>query len=158
MWDIIIWKNENAIDFVPCNWANENNTMYKYPLGMSETKVRETIYECKELCENYKWCDVELRKQCIKSLQRAKELCDKGQYTSNLETSDDENEDTKRKRTKRYIEECGQSEKRKTVGRRQLEEEDHNKDSEEETSTDRRKTCNFPERHARRSKHFFILL
>ncbi|KAI4470306.1 hypothetical protein MML48_1g14619 [Holotrichia oblita] len=44
-WDIIVWEKENAIDYVPSVWGNLKNTMYKYPLGMSQQKTRQIIYD-----------------------------------------------------------------------------------------------------------------
>ncbi|KAK4882215.1 hypothetical protein RN001_005534 [Aquatica leii] len=106
MWDIIIWCDEDAIDFVPSVWASSDYKQYKYPIGLNQNKIREIIYECKDIVENYRWCQAKVKKTNIKSLQRAKDLCSKGLYTSNLDTSDDEGCNTSvRKKTRRLIEE-----------------------------------------------------
>ncbi|KAK4882647.1 hypothetical protein RN001_005966 [Aquatica leii] len=57
MWDIIIWCDEDAIDFVPSVWASSDYKQYKYPIGLNQNKIREIIYELdttEEVCNVHK--------------------------------------------------------------------------------------------------------
>lgn len=88
-WDIIIWEN-NSIDFVPSSWANESKTLYKFPNSKSDKYVRKLIYCCNDLENDFKWCSAKLKLGGVKSLQKAKDYCLKGQYTSNIDSSENE--------------------------------------------------------------------
>ncbi|KYB24654.1 hypothetical protein TcasGA2_TC031713 [Tribolium castaneum] len=104
-WDIIVWTSENAIDFVPSIWKNEDGTAYKYSCGMSDHTKRQFIYECKDLTKNYIWCNAKIKKTQISILKKAKNLCRKGE--ENLESSDEDEDNCtvrKRKPNKRFIE------------------------------------------------------
>ncbi|KAI4454249.1 hypothetical protein MML48_4g00006902 [Holotrichia oblita] len=92
-WDIIVWEKENAIDYVPSVWGNLKNTMYKYPLGMSQQKTRQIIYDCKDISSNYKWYGAKVKRYGIKSLKKAQELCSRGEYSSMSENTDDDDDD-----------------------------------------------------------------
>jgi hypothetical protein len=76
MWDLVVWVNEDAIDYVPSVWKHEEKNLYKYPRGLSETKLRQYVYDCKDVKECYRWCAATIKKRGIKSLQKAKSLCD----------------------------------------------------------------------------------
>jgi hypothetical protein len=123
MWDLVVWVNEDAIDYVPSVWKHEEKNLYKYPRGLSETKLRQYVYDCKDVKENYRWCAATIKKRGIKSLQKAKSLCDQGRYTTNLEESESEEGELTGKRvtkpTKRFLdsdseEEHDVSKKKKT--------------------------------------------
>lgn len=89
-------------------WANEERTEYKYPTNLSETKIRELIYQSKNITHNFMWCPGKVKKKNVRTLERAKELRHIGQFTSTIESSDasdDEPAINKRKKTKRLIEE-----------------------------------------------------
>lgn len=106
-WDIIIWKTENCIDYVPSVWSNVDNTLYKYPTNRSETKIRQAIYECEDISHNYKWCEAIAKKRGITNLRKARELCMKGQYSSHISDNTEEEQilPSKRKIFKRILDE-----------------------------------------------------
>ena len=95
-----MWNEENAIDFVPSSWANENKTLYKYP-QCTETKMRQLIYECKNITENFSWFKATLKKGNIQKLEIAKKLCEKGKFSSNIDTSSDSDIETGGEKEKR---------------------------------------------------------
>lgn len=101
-WDIVVWTQENTIiDYVPSSWANDARTKYKYPFGKNSLKIRRLIDGNMALDDEgqFEWLDAVCKAQCIKDLQMAKELCEKGTYTSNFEITDQESSlDAKKKR------------------------------------------------------------
>ncbi|CAH0562850.1 unnamed protein product [Brassicogethes aeneus] len=84
---------------VPPSWANHTKT--KYPVGKNDFKIRKLINNNGSLeNEPFEWFDAVCKVEYVKDLQKAKEICDKETYTSNLEITDQEcnNENRKKKR------------------------------------------------------------
>ncbi|CAH0564763.1 unnamed protein product [Brassicogethes aeneus] len=103
-WDIVVWAQENTIDYVPSSWANHTKTKYKYPVGKNDFKMRKIINNNGSLeNEPFEWFDAVCKVEYVKDLQKAKELCDKGQYTSNLEITDQECDNEGRKKKRKII-------------------------------------------------------
>ncbi|CAH1114938.1 unnamed protein product [Psylliodes chrysocephalus] len=91
-WDIVVWTEENAIDYVPTSWANNTKTMYKYPLGKNSLKIKKLLDSGKPLNdENFHWLEAVCKAESVKDLQMAKDMCDRGQDTSNFELTESEN-------------------------------------------------------------------
>ena len=103
MWDVIIWATENAIDFVPSSWASEDRSLYKYPSEMSQQKLRQVIYESQNIEANYKWYPAEVKVKDVKVLKRAQQLCEMGQYTSNIENTSDSDEEMNKRKNRRMV-------------------------------------------------------
>ncbi|KAK4874285.1 hypothetical protein RN001_013645 [Aquatica leii] len=88
MWDIVFWKDDNSVNFVPSCWGNPINTLYKFPTSKNEKLVRKLIHDCEDLEHDYEWHAAEAKKVGIPTLKDAQELCKKGQYTSAIESDD----------------------------------------------------------------------
>ncbi|CAG9773411.1 unnamed protein product [Ceutorhynchus assimilis] len=107
-WDIIVWTPENSIDYVPSSWGNFERTQFKYPKNCSSTKIRKMIDSCLEP-ENFTWLDAVCKATSVKDLAMAKEMCDKGQYTSNLESSENDGPHKRRRKRKKLLYESSES-------------------------------------------------
>ncbi|KAK4879794.1 hypothetical protein RN001_007940 [Aquatica leii] len=106
-WDIIFWKDEDAVDYVPSVWASSTGTEYKFPVGpkMTEMKKRQLVLECRDLEDGeYFYYSATCKKKGIQSLERAKMFAQQATYTSTIETetsSDSELEQPIRKKFKK---------------------------------------------------------
>lgn len=89
-WDIVVWSKENTIDYIPSIWANAEKTEYKYPTANSSLKMRKMIDLCSPLDDSFIWLEAKCKAKSLKDLDLAKEMCDRGQYTSNLDITDSE--------------------------------------------------------------------
>ncbi|KAH1021504.1 hypothetical protein HUJ04_011010 [Dendroctonus ponderosae] len=99
-WDIIVWTAENYIDYVPSTWGNEAKTQYKYPRNCNSLRIRKLINSCAEP-DKFIWLDAICNAGCVRNLNLAKEMCDKGQYPSNIELSEVEAAQTSNNRKRR---------------------------------------------------------
>lgn len=97
MWDLVFWKNDNTVNYVPSCWGNSSKTLYKFPKYTNENLVRKYIYDCKDLFSDFDWHPAEAKKIGIKTLAEARKLCLKGQYTSGLDSDDNDEECRKTK-------------------------------------------------------------
>ncbi|CAH0563037.1 unnamed protein product [Brassicogethes aeneus] len=89
MWDVIVWQEEkkDGIDYVPTSWANGEG-QYKWPKNCSRLLLEKLIDSCDTLQNiKFKLYKAIPKKIKVKSRQKAKEYCEKGQITSNLESN-----------------------------------------------------------------------
>ncbi|KAF5276722.1 hypothetical protein FQR65_LT03947 [Abscondita terminalis] len=93
MWDIVFWEDQ-TVSYVPSCWSNADKTSYKFPNTLNQQLLRKYIHDCKDLISDFTWFTGISKKSNIESLQIAKEMCDQGQYTSSLETDNNENDDS----------------------------------------------------------------
>lgn len=91
-WDVVFWEDQ-TLSYVPTCWGNNDKTSYKFPNTKNENILRRYIHEGNDIISNFSWCAGTPKKTNITSLELAKQLCERGQYTSNLETDDQQDDD-----------------------------------------------------------------
>lgn len=106
-WDVVLWKTGNSCDYVPSSWAVSNKkNVYWWP-KLSAQKTMKLIDACEKPSPNINFTEEEgVCKATVYSLERARQLISRAEYTSNLSSSEeeyvpseDENNGVKRLRT-----------------------------------------------------------
>lgn len=95
-WDIIIWTKEDTTDLVPSVWGNPEKTLYKYPVGpgISEEVKNQLVLKCDDLESSYQAYPACCKMPGVTSYERALQLVNKLEDTSNLESEEESASDS----------------------------------------------------------------
>lgn len=90
-WDVVIWRKENKVDYVPSTWrVNGKLNAYLWP-KVSVTKMKNLVTECTPLNAT-EYCYTEYEAECkatVPNINMAEALVAKLQYKSDLSSSEE---------------------------------------------------------------------